>query len=224
MNPGSSPAWETVRDSLDNPGSLRIEVLPFVFDSPTVTRSSELADYALASFTPSRPVLEALLDLTARIHSDFEFDPTPTHAGTRTIEAFRIRRGVCQDFAHVGVGCLRSIGLAARYVSGYLRTLPPKGQPRLAGADESHAWFSLYCGDLGWVDVDATNNMIPSTDHITIAWGRDYSDVCPIRGVYIGGRGRCDACLGRRDCILIAVPHVMVRSPDRTIRCCRAVS
>ena len=97
------------------------------------------------------------------------------------------RRGVCQDFAHLAIGCLRSLGLAARYVSGYLRTVPPPGKPRLVGADASHAWLSVFCPESGWVDLDPTNNSVPSTDYITLAWGRDYSDVCPIKGVFVGG-------------------------------------
>ena len=127
------------------------------------------------------------MDLNKRIHADFRYDTTATTVNTPLGEVFRMRRGVCQDLAHVQIGCLRSIGLAARYVSGYLRTTPPQGRPRLIGADASHAWISIYCGPLGWIDVDPTNNSIPSADHVTLAWGRDYGDVSPIKGLYIGG-------------------------------------
>jgi transglutaminase-like putative cysteine protease len=127
------------------------------------------------------------MDLMKRIHSDIQYDPTVTTVSTPVDEVFRHRRGVCQDLAHLSIACLRSLGLAARYVSGYLRTLPPPGQPRLVGADASHAWLAVYCGDSGWVDLDPTNNVLAATDHVTLAWGRDYSDVCPIKGVFIGG-------------------------------------
>jgi transglutaminase-like putative cysteine protease len=141
----------------------------------------------LASFVPGRPILAATLDLTDRIHREFRYDPTATTISTPLEEVLRLRRGVCQDFAHLQIGCLRSLGLAARYVSGYLLTMPPPGQPRLIGSDASHAWLSVYCGEAGWIEIDPTNNVIPGTSHITLAWGRDYSDVCPINGVFIGG-------------------------------------
>ncbi|HVW02540.1 MAG TPA: transglutaminase family protein, partial [Planctomycetaceae bacterium] len=110
-----------------------------------------------------------------------------TTVTTPVSEVLRLRKGVCQDFAHVQIAALRSLGLAARYVSGYLRTYPPEGQPRLVGVDASHAWLAAYCGPLGWVDVDPTNNLFPDLEHLTVAWGRDYSDVCPLKGVYLGG-------------------------------------
>ena len=147
----------------------------------------EFAAYALQSFTPRRPMREALIDLTARIHRDFRFDARVTTVRTPTEEVFKKRRGVCQDFAHVQIACLRSINLAARYVSGYLRTYPPPGSPRLIGADASHAWVSAYCWGLGWLDADPTNNVVPSEGHVTIAWGRDYGDVSPLRGLILGG-------------------------------------
>ncbi len=146
-----------------------------------------LPSYALQSFTPGRPMPEALLDLTARIHNDFRFDSKVTNVRTPTEEVFRKRRGVCQDFAHFQIACLRSLNLAARYVSGYLRTYPPPGQPRLVGADASHAWVSAYCPGIGWLDVDPTNNVVPSNGHVTLAWGRDYGDVSPLRGLILGG-------------------------------------
>jgi transglutaminase-like putative cysteine protease len=144
--------------------------------------------YAAPSFAPGRPLTEALLDLTSRIHRDFRFDSKATTVRTTPEEVLRSRRGVCQDFAHLEVACLRSLGLAARYVSGYIRTYPPPGRPRLIGADASHAWVSVYCPGTGWLDVDPTNNLIPSESHVTLAWGRDYGDVSPVRGVILGGR------------------------------------
>jgi transglutaminase-like putative cysteine protease len=130
---------------------------------------------------------EGLLDLTERIHRDFRFESKSTTVRTLVEEVFRKRRGVCQDFAHVQIACLRSIGLSARYVSGYLRTYPPPGQPRLVGADASHAWVSAYCPGAGWLDMDPTNNVVPSDGHVTIAWGRDFGDVSPLHGLILGG-------------------------------------
>jgi transglutaminase-like putative cysteine protease len=159
----------------------------FRFASPRVAVSDSLRSYAADSFRPGRPVLAAVAELSSRIHADFRFDPTATHVNTTVAEFLQSRRGVCQDFAHLIIGMLRSMGLPARYVSGYLRTEPPPGTPRLVGADASHAWVSAWCGELGWVDTDPTNNVLPTTDHITVAWGRDYGDVAPIKGVYTGG-------------------------------------
>ncbi len=127
------------------------------------------------------------MDLTGRIFRDFKYDPRATTIQTPITEVFEKRHGVCQDFAHLQIGCLRSLGIPARYVSGYLRTIPPPGKPRLVGADASHAWLSAYCGEAGWIDVDPTNDALVSTDHITVAWGRDYNDVSPIQGVIVGG-------------------------------------
>ena len=142
----------------------------------------------MQSFTKARPILPAALDLTQRIFQDFAYDTTATDVYTSTAEAFELRRGVCQDFAHVQIACLRSIGLSARYVSGYLRTHPLPGQEKLVGADQSHAWISVYCGQKhGWIDLDPTNNKPSDLDHIPLAWGRDYHDVVPVRGVFLGG-------------------------------------
>lgn len=183
----SSPKWEALRDAL--PGDTRREGLlayQFCFASPQVPLWRALAEYAAESFVGGQTMLGALSDLTTRIHNDFTYDPAATTISTPVKEVFESRRGVCQDLAHVQIACLRSLGLAARYVSGYVRTVPPPGQPRLIGADASHAWLSAYCGPLGWLDVDPTNNVFASSDHITVAWGRDYSDVCPISGMFIG--------------------------------------
>ncbi|MCA9248620.1 MAG: transglutaminase family protein [Planctomycetales bacterium] len=186
--PESTPAWESLAsDEAAQRDPSWLNVAPFRFDSPRVQRSTEFADYARTAFTPSRSVLAAVLDLTATIHSDFAYDKQATLVDTPTEEAFRLRRGVCQDFAHVQIACLRSLGIPTRYVSGYLRTLPEAGKERLVGADQSHAWLSVYCGTAGWIDVDPTNNCVCSTDHIPVAWGRDFGDVVPIKGVFLGG-------------------------------------
>lgn len=185
----NSPAWESVARSLpDDRRPESIEAFQFIFESPRIRPSAEFASYASRSFTLGRPFAEALLDLTARIHKDFRFDSRATHVRTPPEEVFRKRRGVCQDFAHLQIACLRSLNLAARYVSGYLRTYPPPGRPRLVGVDASHAWVSAYCPGIGWLDVDPTNNVVPSRGHVTLAWGRDYGDVSPLRGLILGGR------------------------------------
>jgi len=181
-------AWEDVRNALRSAdGASIVRPYQFAFPSSLVPVDARLAEYAAASFTPGRPIVDALNALSAQIHADFTYDPRATTVSTPVLDAFQQRAGVCQDFAHVAIACLRSLGLAARYVSGYLRTIPPPGKPRLVGADASHAWASLYCGELGWIEVDPTNDVTPTTDHVTIAYGRDYSDVCPIQGVFVGG-------------------------------------
>jgi len=182
-------SWEAVRarlSALDAPPL--VEPAEFLFDSPHVERSRELADYAVKSFTARRAILESALDLARRIHKDFKFDRTATSVSTPLKQVLKQRSGVCQDFAHLMIGCLRSIGLAARYVSGYILTAPPPGRPRLIGADASHAWASLYCGErVGWIDIDPTNNCIVDDAHVTLGWGRDFADVTPMRGVILGG-------------------------------------
>jgi transglutaminase-like putative cysteine protease len=183
-----SAGWEQLADDhCEDLSSSGIDTYQYRFDSPLAITSDELAAYARVSFTPQRPVFEAARELTSRVHADFAYDPSATTVQTSVAEAFGLKRGVCQDFAHVEIACLRSLGLPARYVSGYLRTIPPPGQPRMVGADASHAWVSVYCGAVGWVDFDPTNDAVPSTDHVTIGWGRDYNDVTPVRGLFIGG-------------------------------------
>lgn len=163
------------------------EALDFLFPSYQVPMLAEAAAYAAPSFPPGRPLVEAVLELTARIHADLAFDAEATSVGTPLAHVFAQRRGVCQDFAHVGIACLRAMGLAARYVSGYIRTLPPPGKERLVGADASHAWLSVFVPGWGWLDVDPTNNTMAGEDHIVVAWGRDYDDVSPLKGVVLGG-------------------------------------
>lgn len=184
----ATPSWETVRDACHNdvltPDS---DAAEFLFESPFVASKPAFADYARESFTPNRPLLDGLQHFNARIFHDFRFDPRATTVATPIEQVFRQRRGVCQDFAHLGIACLRSIGLPARYVSGYLETVPPPGKPRLVGSDVSHAWIAVWCSGFGWIDVDPTNNVLPSGRHITTAWGRDFGDVTPLRGVIVGG-------------------------------------
>jgi transglutaminase-like putative cysteine protease len=187
--PKCAPPWdEAVRSLSSDLSEAGLDAYQFVFESPRISLRSMFSSYASPSFRPGLPLTDALLDLTARIHRDFHFDSKATNVRTKPEEVLRSRRGVCQDFAHLEIACLRSLGLAARYVSGYIRTYPPPGCPRLIGADASHAWVSVYCPGTGWLDVDPTNNLIPSESHVTLAWGRDYSDVSPVRGVILGGR------------------------------------
>jgi transglutaminase-like putative cysteine protease len=187
-DPARTAAWETVRDTLRRePRRDVLDAYEMSFESPRVQLLPELGEYAAPSFVAGRPVLEAVRDLTRRIHADFTYDGTATEVSTPLEQVMKVRRGVCQDFAHVMLGCLRSVGLAARYVSGYLLTRPPPGKPKLVGADGSHAWVATWVPELGWVDFDPTNDMIPGEEHVTIAHGRDFSDVTPIRGVIMGG-------------------------------------
>jgi transglutaminase-like putative cysteine protease len=195
--PGSSPQpvdepWEAVRDRLvTDPSDETLEARDFLLESPKVMASPLVAAYAAESFTARRPLTEALTELIARIHDDFAYEPGATSVRTTLTELFERRKGVCQDFAHLAVGCLRSVGLAARYVSGYLETAPPPGRPRLVGADVSHAWASVFLPGPGgtaspgaaWIDLDPTNNRFVNDRYVTTAWGRDYGDVPPLKGV-----------------------------------------
>ncbi|WP_339908364.1 transglutaminase family protein [Symmachiella dynata] len=186
--PDDTAPWEQVAAQLKTDRAVEVlDAYQYVFDSSSIQRFPELAEYVKPSFPAGRPILAGVIDLTARIYNDFTYDPRATTVHTPIREVFEQRHGVCQDFAHLQIGCLRSIGLAARYVSGYLRTEPPPGKPRLVGSDASHAWLAVYCGEAGWVGIDPTNNVLASTDHITIGWGREYNDVCPIQGIIIGG-------------------------------------
>jgi transglutaminase-like putative cysteine protease len=183
-----TPSWESVRGLCRRDLSAPVlEASEFTFASPLVPLDAPFAEYARQSFPAQRAILDAVLDLTARIHRDFKFDATATTVATPLAQVLEQRRGVCQDFAHLQIACLRALGLPARYVSGYLETAPPPGQPKLIGADASHAWLGFFCPGLGWIDVDPTNNLLPSLQHITLGWGRDYGDVSPIRGVLVGG-------------------------------------
>jgi transglutaminase-like putative cysteine protease len=186
-----SPPWEQVRDKLAYGAEpVLLEANSFLFESPYVRAKREFAAYARPCFPPGRPLLDAVRALMSQIYSEFEFDPTATTVSTPVLTILEAKRGVCQDFAHLMLSCLRSLGLAARYISGYLLTQPPPGQPRMVGADASHAWISVFCpndDDGSWVDFDPTNNLLPDMQHITLAWGRDFGDVSPLRGVILGG-------------------------------------
>ena len=184
----SSYCWEQVRDQLpySASGSDWAAAYEFSLGSPLIPLLPAAAHYALPSFTPGRPLLDACTELMGRIFKDFKFDPSATTIATTIEEVLEKRRGVCQDFAQVQIACLRALGLPARYVSGYIETLPPPGKIKLVGADASHAWLSVYCPPLGWIDFDPTNNTSPHGQHITVAWGRDFSDISPLRGVFLG--------------------------------------
>ena len=180
-------AWEETHRQLHTDSDPEIlEMRQYMLTSPMIPAMPELHTYAEKSFPTGRPLLEAVEDLTTRLYADFTYDPGFTTIATPLADVIKYRRGVCQDFAHLGIGCLRALGLAARYVSGYIETDPPADQESLAGADASHAWFSVYLPQLGWIDFDPTNNQIPTDQHITIAWGRDYADVTPLKGVVFG--------------------------------------
>ena len=186
-----SAPWEAVSEALrqgvdENHRRMRL----YTLDSPKAPTGEALARYAAGSFTPGRPLHEAAMAFTRQIHREFKFDPKVTSVTTPVQEVLEKRRGVCQDFAQLMIAALRSLGLAARYVSGYLETLPPPGKPRLVGADASHAWVSLWCPDNGWLDFDPTNNCVPDARYIITAWGRDYEDVIPMNGVIRGGGKR----------------------------------
>ena len=186
--PGLSTPWEQVTaKARRGDGGLDVGVLQFVSASPHTRTVAEAIQYARPSFAPGRPILEAALDLTRRIYEDFTFDSTATDISTPVSHVLQERRGVCQDFAHLAITCLRGHGLPARYVSGYLLTYPPPGMEKLQGADASHAWLSVWAPESGWVDFDPTNGVMPSNEHITVAYGRDYDDVSPISGVLLGG-------------------------------------
>ena len=184
----SRATWEdaAARTAADaSPAGL--DVRQYLLDSPMATATSEIAAYAAKSFAPGRPLLEAVRDLTGRIHRDFTYEPGVTTIATPLAEAFEERRGVCQDFAHLAIACVRTMGLAVSYVSGYIETVPPPGKERLAGADASHAWFAVYDPDAGWLNFDPTNDQTVVERHITTAWGREYSDVTPMKGIIFGG-------------------------------------
>jgi transglutaminase-like putative cysteine protease len=190
-SPADSLTWDSAAGALRyGAPPVHLEACTCLFESPYVRVKREFGAYAAPCFPPGRPLLIAVEALMHRIYSEFEYDPKATTVATPVLKILETKRGVCQDFAHLMLSCLRSLGLAARYVSGYLLTKPPPGQPRMIGADASHAWVSVYCpGETGgfWVDFDPTNDLMPDTQHITLAWGRDFGDVSPLRGVILGG-------------------------------------
>ncbi|MGB0671783.1 MAG: transglutaminase family protein [Rhodospirillales bacterium] len=187
-NPADTPAWETVPPHIAGDFSPDgLDIFQYVFDSPHTVAGEAVSDYARISFTPGRPVLEAAMDLMTRIFKDFKYEGDATDVTTSVDEVLAMKKGVCQDFAHLQIAAMRSLGLAARYVSGYILTYPKEGEEKLVGADASHAWISIYVPNTGWVDLDPTNNKACTDEHITIAWGRDYADVSPINGYMLGG-------------------------------------
>jgi transglutaminase-like putative cysteine protease len=186
--PEASYGWESVRRALEVPGtSEALEAVQYAFDTPLTAPNADVVEYARASFQRERPLLACVLELNARIYTDFKYDKEATDTSTAVARVFELRAGVCQDLAHAGIAAVRSLGLAARYVSGYLLTSPPPGRERLVGADASHAWFSVWIPPFGWIDFDPTNDRLTSSGHITVAWGRDYGDVAPIHGIITGG-------------------------------------
>ena len=186
-----SPAWDSTRDALTYSGrpltARLLDACRYRFESPYVHLKRSFVEFSESCFPAGRPLMVGVQALMEKIFEEFTFDAEATQVATPLVEVLERRRGVCQDFAHLMLACVRSRGLAARYVSGYLLTQPPPGQARLIGADASHAWVSVFCPVLGWVDFDPTNNVQPALEHITLAWGRDFSDVSPLRGVILGG-------------------------------------
>ncbi|CCG07429.1 transglutaminase family protein [Pararhodospirillum photometricum] len=192
-DPADTPPWEEVAQRLRRGfGADTLDACTVLHDSFYVRTLGAVAEYARPSFPPGRPILEAGLDLTRRLHRDFAYDPSATTIATPLAEVLRNRRGVCQDFAHLQIACFRAMGLAARYVSGYILTHPPEGGPALEGGDASHAWVALFvpCPNApngGWIGLDPTNDKVVTREHITVAWGRDFEDVSPVKGVMLGG-------------------------------------
>lgn len=186
--PERTPAWETViertRENLSDEG---LFIRQFCYRSPRIQPGPALLEMAKTFFAPGTPVLQGATRLMQHIFETFTYDGAATDVDTPVDEVLQLKRGVCQDFAHIQIACLRALGLPARYVSGYLLTHPPQGQERLQGADASHAWLSVWIGEDGWVDLDPTNNLIVQDEHVTLAWGRDYGDVSPINGMTFGG-------------------------------------
>ncbi|MCB1786423.1 MAG: transglutaminase family protein [Chromatiaceae bacterium] len=184
----STLSWQRVVARLRgaSEGAL-LDARQYVLESPMVRVLPELRKYAAKSFSPGRNLVEAVSELMQRIHEDFKYEPGATSVATPLDEMFAQRSGVCQDFAHLAIACLRAKNLPARYVSGYIETIPPPGQEKLTGSDASHAWFSVFDPEVGWLDFDPTNNQIPMDQHIVTAWGRDYADVTPLKGVIFGG-------------------------------------
>jgi transglutaminase-like putative cysteine protease len=183
--PAADISWVSVAERLrssDAPADAVEAVLP----SPEIVLSDELISYARIAFPRDGGLVAGVTALSAQIFSDFTFDPTATEVSTPILDVLRDRRGVCQDFAHLMIGCLRSIGLAAKYVSGYLETDAPPDTPKLIGSDASHAWVAVFVPGFGWLDADPTNGSLPSGRHVTVGWGRDYTDVAPSRGVVFG--------------------------------------
>lgn len=186
--PARTTAWDRLQDVLyAKDAMIDLDVVQYRCVSGATKASAAIADYARNSFAPGRPVLEACRDLILRVYRDFTFDPRATDLSTPITDVFQRRRGVCQDFAHLTLACLRAMKVPARYVSGYILTHPPPGQPKLIGADASHAWVDVWSPEYGWTGLDPTNGIAAGEEHIVVAYGRDYSDISPINGVLLGG-------------------------------------
>ena len=185
VNIYSDLAWNEIPALLLDVTPEHIAAKQFISETDYTKTSSEIHEYALKSFINGRSFFESTKELMQRIYTDFEFKPGSTNVTTPLIEVMKERKGVCQDFAHLAIACVRSVGLPARYVSGYIETAAPEGKEKLFGVDASHAWFSIYIPNTGWIDFDPTNNIIPSQQHITIGWGRDYADITPLKGVIV---------------------------------------
>ncbi len=186
--PERTAPWDGIFRRLAGSASREaIATLEHAFESACTRATMDIEAYAREAFPPGRPVLEAAIDLTRRIHRDVRYDAAATDVSTPVDEVFRLRRGVCQDLAHLELACLRALALPARYVSGYLLTRPPPGREKLVGSDASHAWVSIWCPEAGWVDLDPTNDTLVADEHVTLAWGRDYADISPVNGVIFGG-------------------------------------
>lgn len=186
IKPSETMAWEKVVDLLHSTKT-STDVRQYYLESKHVDFIDGISDYALKSFTPGRPIMEAMVDLNTRIFKDFAFTPGFSDISTPLHKVFKHKKGVCQDFAHFELACLRVIGLSARYVSGYLETLPPPGKPKMIGADASHAWVAIYIPEHDWVEFDATNNLVVNDKHIRVAVGRDFADVTPLKGIVYSG-------------------------------------
>jgi transglutaminase-like putative cysteine protease len=185
MNMYRNATLDEVKHELLGMKSGAAEIRQYIYDTPMTAWNEEILAYTLESFADNRPVFEATEDLIRRIYTDFEYKPGVTTVSTPLSTVMKQRKGVCQDFAHLAISCLRSVGLPVRYVSGYIETISPAGVEKLVGVDASHAWFSVYIPNMGWTDFDPTNNCIVSDQHITIGWGRDYADIAPFEGIIL---------------------------------------
>lgn len=204
---GGLPWQQVVERVTQDHSEAGLDAYQYAFDSTHAGSTEMVKDYTLASFTAGRPIFEATADLMSRIHTDFQFDPASTTIATPVTEVFTNRRGVCQDFAHLMIACLRTLRLPTRYVSGYIETIPPPGQERLVGADASHAWVGVYCPETGWYDFDPTNDTTAGGRHVTVAWGRDFADVSPVKGLVLGGGGHTVS-------VSVDVEPMMEREPE----------
>ena len=187
-DPHKARPWHGIGDPLAGlSGDQLLDVADFCYDSPYVGLAPAIGDYAAQSFQSGRATLDCVLDFNHRIHQEFSYDPAATTVATPLAQVLEERKGVCQDFAHLAIAGLRSMGIPTRYVSGYLLTKPPPGKPKLRGSDASHAWVSVFLPEFGWIDLDPTNDCIPEDEHVTLGWGRDFGDVSPLQGVVLGG-------------------------------------